>query len=275
MPVLRARVLTSVGPDEVNYWEDGVVVVEGEHIVEVGPYDGLPVDDDLRPALLTPGFVDAHVHFPQARIVGAAAGPLLEWLERSVFPEEARFADEGYAAEVAESFVAALAGAGTTLAMIYGSVHAEACEQLLQALDRRGLRAIAGPVLMDEGAPPALLRSPARALDELAELEARWRGHDRLQVAAIPRFALSCSTALMTEAARLAGERGMWVSTHVAENREECRLACERFGSADYLEVYESLGLIHERTVLAHCIHFSSDEWDRLARAGAVVAHCP
>ncbi|NVB40806.1 guanine deaminase [Pseudenhygromyxa sp. WMMC2535] len=267
--------MSPVGPREIDYWEDGVVVVEDQWITEVGPYDGLPIDEDLRPGLLTPGFVDGHVHFPQARIVGAASGPLLRWLERSVFPEEARFADVEYASAVAREFCDALARAGTTLALIYGSVHAEACQCLLEELDRRGLRAIVGPVLMDQGAPPELLRPKERALADLAALEERWRDHPRLKIAVIPRFALSCSEEMMRAAAALASERGLWVSTHISENLEECQLTRDRFSAPDYLEVYERVGLIHERTVLAHCIHLSAGEWDRVAGAGSVVAHCP
>lgn len=275
MPTYRARVLSPRSPEAVDYWEDGVVVVEGELIAEVGPYDGLPVDEDLRPGLLTPGFVDAHVHYPQSRIVGAASGPLLEWLERSVFPQEQRFADDGYAREVADSFVEGLARAGTTLAMVYGSVHASATQILLETLEARGLRAIAGPVLMDVDSPEALIRPPELALPELEALAERWRGHPRLQVAVIPRFALSCSVEMMEAAAELARERDLWVSTHISENADEIALTCARFQAQDYLEVYERHGLIHARTVLAHCIHFSPSEWERMAAAQAVVAHCP
>ena len=266
--------LTPSAPGQLRYWEDGFVAVEGGVIVELGAYDGRATTD-LRPHLLTPGFVDAHVHYPQARVVGAASGPLLAWLERSVFPEETRFADPAYAEQVAGEFAAGLAAAGTTLAMIYGSVHTQACELLLRALDRRGLRAVAGPTLMDRDVPEALTRPAAQALAELAELEARWRGHERLRVAVIPRFALSCSEELMRGAGELAQQRGLFVSTHIAETREEVEQVAARFAAPDYLGVYEACGLLHARTVLAHCIHLSGDEWQRLAEARAIVAHCP
>ncbi len=274
VPVYRARVLTPIEPERVRYWDDAVVVVEGDMIAEVGPWDGLPVDEDLRPHVLTPGFVDGHVHFPQARVVGAASGPLLTWLETTVFPEEARFAEPAYASAVAREFVDALAAAGTTLSLIYGSVHAEACELLLQELDARGLRAIAGPVLMDRDCPEELRRPAERALADLRALEQRWRGHPRLQIAVIPRFALSCTDELMREAAALARERNLWVSTHIAENLAECHAVHERFG-VGYLQVYEDAGLVHSRTVLAHCIHLDGGEWDRLSDANTIVAHCP
>lgn len=276
MAVLRARTLSPTGPDEVAWCPDARVVIEGGVLREVSPWRGGPADEDLRAGVLLPGFVDAHLHYPQARIVGSASGPLLEWLARSTFPEEARFADPAHAAAVAELFCTRVASAGTTLAMVYGSVHPEACETLLSTLDRRGLRAIAGPVLMDSDCPDELKLPADRALPALEALAERWHGHDdRLHVAVMPRFALSCTEGMLSGAAELARARGLWVSTHLAENPEEVRVACERFGAPDYLTVYERAGLVFDRTVLAHCVHLSEREWERLADAGAVVAHCP
>ncbi len=272
----RARVLTPVSPDELLFLDDAIVTVTDGVFTEVGPYDGRPVHEDLRPGVLTPGFVDAHVHFPQTRIVGSASGPLLDWLARSTFPEEARFADGAHAAQVAQEFVDRLVAAGTTLAMIYSSVHPDAAHALFDELDRRGLRAIAGPVWMDEHCPDALKLGVDDAVAGVEELVSAWHGRDgRLNVAVIPRFALSCSAEMMTAAGQLAKTHGLWVSTHLSENIDECRIACERFSAPDYLAVYERFGLVHERSVYAHAIHLSAAEWDRLAAAGAVVAHCP
>lgn len=276
MPTLRTRLLSPASPDEVTWIHDAVVVFEDGQLTHVGPYDGRPVDEDLRPAVLLPGFVDAHVHFPQTRIVGAATGPLLQWLSRSTFPEEKRFADTAHAAAVAEVFVRQLASCGTTLAFVYGSVHHSAAEQLFLALANGGLRAIAGPVLMDEGGPDALMIPYDKALDQLESLVEAWHGHDgRLEVAAIPRFGLSCSMQMMAGAASLARRHRLWCSTHLSENRQEVAATCERFDAPDYLEVYERAGLVNPKSVFAHCIHLHPEEWDRFQRHGATVAHCP
>ncbi len=276
MTVYRARVVTPVSATQVRCFDDATVEVGPEgSFVRVSPFDGRPADEDLRPGVLTPGFVDAHVHYPQTRIVGSASGPLLEWLSRSVFPEEARFSDLDHATRVAQLFCTRLAAAGTTSSLIYGSVHPGACDRLFAELDRRGLRAIAGPVLMDYESPPELCLEPDRACRGLDDLRRTWHGHDdRLSLAVLPRFALSCSDEMLTRAGDYAREHGLRISTHIAENEAECQRVHERFGDA-YLAVYERFGMVRAGAVLAHGIHLTDEEWGRVADAGAVVAHCP
>ncbi len=228
--------------------------------------------------VILPGFVDTHLHFPQTRIVGSASGPLLPWLQASVFPEESRFADAAHATAVAEEFCAAMLAQGTTTAAIYSSSHPEATEILLRALDRHGLRAATGPTLMDRDAPPAVLRDAAAARAAADELHARWHEHDggRLRLSAIPRFALSCTPALLREAAAFAAAHELLVQTHISENLDEITATLAAFpGSRDYLGVYEDHGLVGPRTILAHCIHLSGDEWARVRDQDVAVAHCP
>lgn len=277
MTTLRARVLSPESPEEARYLPDAVVSFEHGRLTRVEPWDGQAVDEDLRPAVLLPGFVDAHVHFPQTRIIGSASGPLLPWLERTTFPEEARFADPDHAVRVARVFAASLASAGTTSALVYGSVHPEACEALFDVALDAGLRLRAGPVLMDRNCPEDLQLPPDRALRALQDLVDRWHGASDglLEVAAIPRFAISCSPEMLREAGRFADDAGLWVSTHLSENPDECRVTKELFDAPDYLAVYERYHLVHDRAVFAHCIHLSHSEWNRFADAGAVVAHCP
>ncbi|HVI00561.1 MAG TPA: guanine deaminase [Enhygromyxa sp.] len=229
-------------------------------------------------AVILPGFVDTHLHYPQTRVIGSASGPLLPWLERSVFPEEARFADRSYAAEVAEEFCDALIQQGTTCAAIYSSSHPTAAQALLEALDRRGLRAETGLTLMDRNAPPELTLDRATAMQASAELLERWHGHDRdrLRLSMIPRFAISCTPELLRAAGEFARTHALTLQTHISENRDEIRETLALFPDAhDYLEVYESHGCTTPRTILAHCIHLSEQEWQRVAGHDLAVAHCP
>ena len=278
---LRGRLLCP-RPEEarVEVLRDGLLEIDAlGRIAAVGPAPAdCDVEESFPGAVLLPGFVDTHVHFPQTRILGSASGPLLPWLLRSVFPEEARFAEARYAAAVAWEFCEQLVRHGTTCAAIYSSSHPIAATLLFTELERRGLRALAGLTLMDRGAPPELLLAAGPALAACTELVERWHGVDRgrLQFCVTPRFALSCTPELLRGAAALAERHGLPVQTHLAENCDEIAATAAAFpGSRDYLGVYEDHGLCGPRSLFAHCVHLSEESWDRMAAGGAAVAHCP
>jgi guanine deaminase len=279
----RGRLLTPVEGGGLRYLDDARLVVQGGRIASVSAWapadpDGHGPVHDLRPALLVPGFVDTHVHFPQTRVVGRAGESLLSWLTGTIFPEEARFASEPYARAVASELVAALTAAGTTTASVYSSSSERATSVLFEALAESGMRADAGLTLMDQRCPEALRVPAPDALAACERLASRWHGHDggRLRFTVTPRFALSCSRALMEDAARLAERAALPIQTHLSEQpAEAAAVLAEHPFASDYLGVYEAVGLVGSRTLLAHAIHLSGSEWDRIAARGAKVAHCP
>jgi guanine deaminase len=287
----RGKVLTATSSpassktgecDSIAYFEDGLLIVEESgRIAQVAAYDRSlhpgPVHD-MRSCVLMPGFVDAHIHYPQTRATGSASGELLEWLTQTVFPEEARFADEGYARVVAQEFIQRMLGFGTTTCSAYSSSLQRATHVLFDELDRAGMRAIAGLTLMDQACPEAIAVPRQRAMAACAELIARWHGRDggRLSFAVTPRFAPSCSRALMEDAARLASDHDLVIQTHIAECGDEGKEALRAHPYAsDYLDIYDQVGLLTPRTLVAHAIHLSASEWDRVAARGARVVHCP
>lgn len=279
----RGRLLTPIaGEPAPRYLDDALLIVaEGGRIELVGPFSPNAFQGpvlDLRPAVLLPGFIDAHLHFPQTRIIGSASGPLLDWLERSVFPEEARFVDGEYAAIVAGEFSRRLLAAGTTTCAAFSSSSPQATDILFERLRRVGLRAIAGLTLMDQACPEALRLGVEDAIPAARDLVQKWHGAAAglLHVAVTPRFALSCSRPLLQAAAQLAADHRLLIQSHVSENPSEGEATLQAHPyAADYLDVYDQVGLLTDRTVLAHAIHLSPREWDRLAEAGARVVHCP
>jgi guanine deaminase len=288
MTAYRGRLLTPLDEGGVRWLDDALVIVERGRIASVGPLEHESADVgprdlhgpvlDLRPAVLVPGFVDTHVHYPQARVIGRAAGPLLDWLEGIIFPEEARFRGLAYARAVAAELCASLAAAGTTTACIFGSSLEAATGELFAALAASGLRAFAGLTLMDQACPEDLRLPHGEALAACARLADRWHGHDdgRLRFAVSPRFALGCSRPLLEGAARFAADRGLLVQSHVSENLAEEAAVREAHPFArDYLGVYEATGLAGPRTLLAHAVHLDAAAWDRVAARGVAIAHCP
>lgn len=261
---------------------DGLLLVEDGHVAAAGDWAalsptltaGTPVEH-LPGHLLTPGFVDAHVHFPQTDMIGAPGGPLLGWLERSAFPTERAFADLAYARDTAEAFLGELLRNGTTTAMVFGSVHREATAALFEAALARNMRLIAGKSMMDLG-PEGLSETCEGGQANTAALIRDWGSRGRLGYAITPRFALSSSDAQLASAgALLARHDHVWMQTHLAENPRELTLVAQRFPDRDYLAVYDRFGLVGPRSVFAHCLHMTDRALHRMAGAGAAIAHCP
>ncbi|HEX4278641.1 MAG TPA: guanine deaminase, partial [Bryobacteraceae bacterium] len=257
---------------------DGGLAIEGGKVVACGDYSAVqrtyPHADvrDLRNGYILPGFIDAHVHFPQVRILGGLGYSLLDWLEQLTLPEEACLADTAYASMLATEFVAALASHGTTTALVFGSHFAAATASLFDAAERRGLRIFSGLVLSDRSVRPELNQAPDAAYRDCKSLLDRFPRY-----AVTPRFALSASEAMLDVCATLLRENPrLLFTTHINENLREIEEVAKLFPWAkDYLDVYERFGLIGRNSILAHNVHASGSQLGRLAEARASIAHCP
>lgn len=281
--LLRASLLDAPTPDALRFVADGALLLDGERIVDAGWAEDLlsrhastPLRD-LRPCWILPGLMDLHAHLPQLGSVALEGLPLLEWLERHIFPAEAAFADPAFAADVSRAFFRDCLQEGTTTVVAYGSSHATAAEAALREAEACGIRAVLGPALMDRHAPENLCVPPDRILGPLEDLLRTWQGrHGRLEVAVAPRFAPSCTAALMTGAAHLADRYGAVVETHLSESKAEIAWVAELFPEAPhYAGVYEAMGLLGPRTLLGHGIHLEPAERELLRATGATVVHCP
>jgi guanine deaminase len=262
---------------------DGALLIRDGRIAGCGDYqtirDANPgiATFDWRGGFILPGFVDAHVHFPQTRIIGAMGLTLLDWLDRVALPEEARMANAQYAAETARIFVRALAAHGTTTAMVFGAHFRHATATLFEAAAGSGLRIVSGLVLSDRLLRPELHTTPAQAYSDSVDLIQRYHKHGRLLYAVTPRFAYSASEAMLETCERLMAEhREIRLQTHINENRTEVEEVARLFPwASDYLAVYERYGLCGRRSLMAHNVHATDSEIERLAASGAAVAHCP
>jgi guanine deaminase len=281
---VRGSILGFVDEAAFDYHEDGVLVVEAGHVSKVGPAPellrslppGTPVED-LSGMLVLPGFIDAHVHFVQTDIVGSQGHRLLEWLETYTFPAERAFADAKHAHEVAEFFVQELLRNGTTTALVMGSVHPVSVDAIFAAAQRRGMRLIAGKVMMDRNCPAWLSDTAESGYEQSKALLGKWHGQGRLQYAITPRFAPTSTPEQLAAAGRLAAEHpDAFVHTHLAENEEEVEWVRRLFPDRrNYLDVYDHYGLVRRRSVLAHSIWIDDSEMRRIAQAQSAVVHCP
>ncbi len=289
--VLRGRTVSFrddprvVGADRaMRSHDDGAVVVGGQgRILWHGAFADLPQAHAGAPceryddAVILPGFIDAHVHFPQHRMLAAPAHDLLEWLDRFAFPEEARYAAEDHAAAAAERFLDKLVSHGTTSALVFSSVHGQAADCLFRAAQRRGLCLATGATMMDRNAPDAVTQEAEASARESAELIASWHGVERLRYALTVRFAITSSEEqLRLAGALLADHPDCILHTHLSESAAEIEMVQRLFPwSKDYTDVYARFGLVGETSVFAHGIHLSERECQALHDAGSMVVHCP
>ena len=283
------------GPEGIRFEEDGLLVVgpdvHGQQVVQaIGSWHALSAQysrlavEHLPGRIIAPGFVDMHVHFPQTHVIGSPAAGLLPWLENYTFPEEQRFADPAYAADAATFFVDELLRNGVTTALAFATSHSSSVDALFAQARARHMRLITGLCLMDRHAPAALLNQPGQgtsaAEQSILESEAliqRWHGQDRLGYAITPRFAPTSTDAQLRGAGELAARYpDVWIQSHVAENKDEIAWARELFPkSSSYLATYADFGLLRERSVYAHCIHFDDADRALMRESGAVAAISP
>jgi guanine deaminase len=265
----------------VRWRPDHWLLVEAGRIAGVQPGSQWPDASwervDHRGRLVMPGFIDTHVHCPQLDVIASYGTELLEWLNTYTFPAEAHYADAALARSGAVRFLDALLAHGTTGAVVFPTVHKVSAEALFEAAQQRGMRVITGKVLMDRHCPDNLRDDVEQAERDCTDLIARWHGKDRLAYAVTVRFAASSTPEQLAMAGRLcAAHTGVYMQTHVAENRAEVRWIAELFPHArSYLDVYASAGLLNQRSVLAHGIWLDDTDRAVLRDSGAQIAHSP
>lgn len=265
----------------VRYRPDYWLLVDDGRIVGTQPGTRTPdaswVQHDHSGHLILPGFIDTHVHSPQLDVIASYGTELLDWLNNYTFPAEQRYADAAEAVAGAARFLDALLAHGTTSAVVFPTVHKVSTEALFAAAQSRGMRLIAGKVLMDRHAPDGLRDDVAQAERDCVDLIQRWHGTGRLAYAVTVRFAPTSSPEQLAMAGALCkAHPGVYMQTHVAENRDEVRWARQLFPEArSYLDVYARAGLLYPRSVLAHGIWLDDEDRAALRDSGAQIAHSP
>ncbi len=288
MKAYRAAILRFDEQGQAQFDKDGLLVVgfddsATERVLAVGAYDGL-IDqyaqvplEHLTGRIIAPGFVDMHVHFPQIDVMGSPASGLLPWLENYTFPQEARFADAEHSTDAAQFFLTELVRNGVTTALTFATSHPVSVEAFFAEAARRCMRMICGKVLQDRHSPDGVRDTTEQSLLDTEALIRRWHGKGRLGYAITPRFAPSCSQAQLRGAGELAARYpDVWIQSHVAENLDEVTWARELFPqSRSYLAVYDDFGLMRERAIYAHCIHFDDDDRALMRDTGSAAAISP
>ncbi|ERL98975.1 guanine deaminase [Rhodobacteraceae bacterium HIMB11] len=288
--IIKGRVLSFSENPFKHYFNFNSLLLDNKHIyVNNGLIEGIGDTPNLNPAydnaeridhgdhVITAGFVDAHVHYPQTAIIASWGKRLIDWLNTYTFPEEMRFGDPTYAAEIAERYVEFALHNGTTSMASYCTIHPESVEAFFTAAADRNMCVVAGKTCMDRNAPDGLRDSAKSAYDDSKALIERWQSKGRAHYAIAPRFSPTSTPEQLEALGALWAEHPeCLMQTHLSEQTDEIAWVRELFPNArDYLDTYETFGLLGERGLYGHAIHLEPREMDRLAEVGASVVHCP
>jgi guanine deaminase len=261
----------------------GAVLFDQGRIVAVGAAADLRARHpqarvhDHGQKLISAGFIDAHVHYPQTAIIASWGKQLIDWLNTYTFPEEMRFADPAYADEIANRYLDLVLARGTTTVCSYATIHPVSVDAIFTAAHARGMRLFAGKTCMDRNAPKDLRDTAQSAYDDSKALLEKWHGQGRLSYVITPRFSPTSTPEQLQALGALWREYpDCLMQTHLSEQPAEIAWVKELFPqSRDYLDTYEAQGLLREGAVYGHAIHLTDREKSRLIEAGASLAHCP
>lgn len=289
---IRGPVLTFTGDpfkeglEHTMVYESDAIVAFGDGIItHFGPADeikpklppGLSVRDYGPHSLISAGFLDSHVHFPQTPMIAAFGAQLLDWLNTYTFPTERQYADKAFASSVAKVFLNECLRNGITTSCVYCTVFPQSVDALFEEAERLGMRIAAGKVLMNRNAPDYLLDTTQTGYDDSKALIGKWHGRNRLMYAITPRFAPTSTGDQLESAGVLWDEHpDCYMQTHVSENKGEVAWVGELFPDrSGYLDVYDHHRLCRPKAVFGHGIHLTDDEMQCMHRTGSAISHCP
>lgn len=224
--VLRGNIVQAPQLGKLDIREHGYLVLEDGAVR--GVYDALPEAfasaplTDYGDRLIMQSFADMHLHAPQYPMLGMGMDlPLLDWLNTYTFRTEARFADPDFARRTYRRLATDLITNGTTRVCMFSSLHTEATWILMEELERAGVTGFVGKVNMDRNGLPGILQETT---EQSISETLRWLDgchFDHVKPIITPRFTPSCTDELMAALGRIARDRGLYVQSHLSENRGE------------------------------------------------------
>ena len=284
--MLKGTICFSTDQNHLSLYENSYIICERGRCAGVFPeipgrFSGIPVQD-TRNSLIIPGLVDLHLHAPQYAFRGMHMDlELLDWLNTVTFPEEARYQDPSYAKKAYSIFAEDMRKSATTRASVFGTLHRESTELLMDLMEQTGLITYIGKVNMDRNSPDELREKDAGTSSEdtvqwLRDIAGKYKNTKPILT---PRFIPSCTDELMKLLADIQRTYCLPVQSHLSENQGEIAWVKELCpDSAFYGDAYDHFGLFGGKTcptIMAHCVYSSNEEIALLHKRGVFVAHCP
>ena len=255
--------------------ENGAVVIKDGRIVGLGlateidsKYRAATVIDALDDVIM-PGLINAHTHVPMSLFRGIADDlPLMEWLQKYIFPAEAKNVDEEFVRWGARlGCLEMIRGGTTTYVDMYYFENA-----IAEETSKAGMRAILGETILDFPAPDN--KSWPEGIKSVERFVQRWK-EDQLIIPAIaPHAPYTVSREHLMEAHDISVRYGIPLVTHIAETKDEVNTIQKKYGLSP-VAYLDSIGFLDKQVISAHVVWPSESDIKTLASRSVGVIHCP
>ncbi len=283
MKFIRTNILNPISENEADFVKD--VIIELSSTGRIASLKPCCEQDvfitefaDFSDCIAIPGLIDMHAHLPQYSAVGVGRGELLDWLKNYIFPLEKKFGKNDFTYKKSKQFFESAISMGTTTIVTYCSISADATEIAFKTAIETGIRAFIGQSLIDLPNDYGYFSEFDEIKSDLDRLIASYHmsGQGKLQYIVTPRYAGSCSSSLLRYSADISKQNNLFIQSHLAENKSELELIKKLHPEyPNYAMVYFNTGMMHEKSIYAHCIYLSDNEIKLIKDSGAIVCHCP
>ena len=219
--------------------------------------------------VLIPGLVNLHTHAAMTLLRGYADDlPLMDWLDRHIWPAEARHASHDFVRDGTRLACLEMLSGGITC---FNDMYFFAEAAVAAALEA-GMRIAAGLILVDF--PTAYAADPDGYLQKGLALRDACRDNPLASFCLAPHAPYTVSDRSLEKVITYAEQLDLPIHMHLHETTAEIQQSLEQYGVRPLARL-KSLGLLSPGLIAVHAVHLNDQEIDWLAHHGCHVAHCP
>ncbi len=261
--------------NDLNIIENGMVVVSGNKILQAGKVEDLKNQYSAREvidcgnSIVMPGLINTHTHAAMAYFRGLADDlPLTEWLEKHIWPAEAKFVKPDFVRKASELACLEMIKSGITFfndMYYFSGVTAEACKQV-------GIRAMLSDAIIDFPAPS--YKNVNEAIRLFKEFYNKYKDDELINISIQPHAIYTCCKKTLIKIKELAQEFNIPIHIHISETKKEVD-DCKKQHGKSPVEYLDKIGFLSDKVIAAHSVWLSNNDLEIYKNRGVKVSHCP
>lgn len=248
----------------------GDIYIEDDEIREISKQP-LAIEADYvidgSNKLAIPGLINTHTHVPMTLLRGYGDDMVLqEWLEKCIWPVEAKLTKTTVKAATSLAFLEMIASGTTTFLDMYFFE-----DVIADVASKMGVRAALGFAFIDQGTPEYRYDELFSACHRFAQA---WKNNTLVTPVLAPHGVYTCSPETLYKVRDIAERHRLLIHTHCSETRDEVYTVEQTYGKRPVAQLIDT-GVLTDKMILAHCGWITKQEIRDIAQANASVSHCP